>query len=430
MKHPRRARLWSRALPVLLALAPACSEDEPADPDALLGEATDCGGYELEPCDVVEPACWERIAEIAACQWGGPGTPPLLPEVSTLTESEYRASLTTDANAEADVEQLGAFDDVLVLLGLADPADASVEASVDRSADAIAAFYDFTSKTITVVDHGEEVDLASADATLLHELIHAQQDAAHDLAGVLDDTQPTTDALTSARVLFEGEAQFQQTVFEVGLARIPVDASSFERGLDSVRRAAQDDLFMGPSVLFTTLQFLPYTYGPEWMYRLWLNGGTGGIQSQYEKVPTNLLGVLAAAWDKPAPKVALTAFPIANVFYTGAPPSEGSELIPIGTDRLGAWTVYVAARLAGEEGLAEDLALGWRGDQLDVYQLDAGGNAGRWRLQFDSEAHADTFGQLLSKNPQITARTQGKTVVGVVSQGAKPEWLFALIAGD
>jgi hypothetical protein len=184
-------------------------------------------------------------------------------------------------------------------------------------------------------------------------------------------------------------------------------------------------------VLFTTLQFLPYTYGPEWMYRLWLGGGSAGIQSQYRKVPTNLLGVLGAAWGKPAPKALLTAFPVANVFYTGAPPVEGSELIPVGTDRLGAWTVYVAARLAGEESLAEDLALGWRGDQLDVYQLDAGGNAGRWRLNFDSEAHAELFGQRMSQNPRVTVRTQGKAVVCVVSQsGALPEWLFGLIAGD
>ncbi|HKO91820.1 MAG TPA: hypothetical protein VJU61_11735 [Polyangiaceae bacterium] len=429
MKHLDRICLGSLALPVLLALGSGCS-DEAVDPDALLREATDCGGYELEPCDIVDPACRERIAEIAACQWGGPGTAPLLPEVSTLTEEEYRVSLTAQAAEATDSEQQSAFNDVLVLLGLADAQDVTVEAGVDRSAESVAAFYDFESKTITVIDHGEEMDLVVADSTLLHELIHAQQDAAHDLAGVLDESQPTTDALTSARVLFEGEAEFQQTLFEVGLQRIPIDSRSLETGLDSLRRAAQDDLFMGPSVLFSTLQFLPYTYGPEWMYRLWLNGGSSQIQSQYDKVPTNLLPVLGAAWGKPTPRALLTAFPVANVFYTGTTPAEGSELIPVGTDRLGAWTVYVAARLAGEERLAEDLALGWRGDQLDVYQLDAGGNAGRWRLNFDTDAHADAFGQRMASNPQITTRIQGKAVVCVVSQGEKPEWLFGLVTGD
>ena len=428
MKHRHSLGLWSQALPLLLALSAACSDDE-ADPDALLSEATDCGAYQLEPCDILEPACQERIAEIAACQWGGPGTAPRLPEVTTLTEDEYRASLTLDATETADDPGQLAFNDVLVLLGLADREDVSVEAGVDRSADAIAAFYDFTSKTITVVDHGEEPDLVAADVTLLHELIHAQQDAAHDLAGVLDQTKPTTDALTSARVLFEGEAQFQQTLFEVGLQRVPIDSNSLRSGLDRQRRAAEGDLFQGPSVLFSTLQFLPYTYGPEWMYRLWLDGGSAGIQAQYAKVPTNLLGVLGAAWNKRAPAALLTAFPVANIFYTGAPPAEGSELIPVGTDRLGAWTVYVAARLAGEVRVAEDLALGWRGDQLDVYQLDAGGNAGRWRLNLDSDAHAQLFAQLISQTPGVTTRVQGKAVVCVVSQGAMPEWLFGLVTG-
>ena len=429
MKHPCRAASWSQALPVLLALTAACSDDA-ADPEALLGEATGCGGYELEPCDIVEAACQERIAEIAACQWGGPGTPPLLPEVNTLSESDYRASLTLDAG-DADGEQLSAFDDVLVLLGLTDPADVTVEATVDRTAELTSAFYDFESKNITVIDHGQEQDLTAADATLLHELIHAQQDAAHDLAAVLDRTQPTTDAITSARVLFEGEARFQETLFAVGLERITIDANSLEFGLDSTRRAIQDELFMGPSVLVSTLQSLPYTYGPEWMYRLWLEGGSAEIQAQYRSVPTHLLGVLGAAWGKRTPKPLLTAFPLANVFYTGALPPEGSELYPVGTDRMGAWTVYVAARLAGEQGVAEDLALGWRGDQLDVYQLEAGGNAGRWRLNFDTEAHANAFAQLMSQNPRVTTRTQGKAVVCVVSQsGALPQWLFGLITGD
>jgi hypothetical protein len=435
----RRHRNSAWALSTLLALAnAACSGDDGPDPNALIDEATNCGSLDTEPCDIIDTACQERLAEIAACQWGGPGTPPLLPTVTTLTEAEYREFLTASANAAAETTATAAmgtdmmpddarttFDDVLVEFGLIDGGTLSIEASIDRNADVVAAFYDFNTKSITIIDREQEVDLLAADSTLLHELIHAQQDAAHDLGGLLDSVTPTTDAFTSVSTLYEGEAQFHQTLFEAGMMKINLNAELLELGLRDFRQAAQNDLFMRPGALLSTLQYVPYIYGPEWMYDLWIQGGAALIQSQYDDVPTNLLGVLAAAWSKRAPDALLTTFPAANIFYRGTPPAEGSEVIPLAADRMGAWTVYVAARLAGEESLAQELALGWRGDQIDVFQLDAGGSAGRWRLYFDTAAHAAAFEQLLAENPRVTTRRSDKIVVGVVSQsGVLPEWLF------
>ena len=93
------------------------------------------------------------------------------------------------------------------------------------------------------------------------------------------------------------------------------------------------------------------------------------------------------------------------------------------------YAVYAAARLAGDTPAGQELALGWRGDQLDVYELDAGGAAARWHVELASAQHAASFATLLEQNPRISVRQRGADVVGVVSEsGSKPEWLFGPLA--
>ena len=433
MIQRHRISAWALPASAVLAVAnAACSGDDGPDPNALIHEATDCGSRQIEPCDIIDTACQERLAEIAACQWGGPGTPALLPPVTTLTEAEYRVVLNDRATPAMQTSMMGAmgsddmpsearaaFDDVLVEFGLIDGGDLSVEASIDRNADAVLAFYDFETKAITIIDREQELDLLAANSTLLHELIHAQQDAAHDLGGLLEGVLPTIDAVTSVSTLYEGEAKFHQTLFEAGMVKVDLTAELLERGLSNYRQAAQDAMFMAPSALLSTLQYVPYMYGPEWMYDLWIEGGAPRIQSRYDVVPTNMLDALAAAWSEPAPNALLSSFPAANVY------SQDPEALPLAVDRMGAWTVYVAARLAGEASVAQELALSWRGDQLDVFRLDAGGSAGRWRLYFDTEAHAAAFQGVISKNSRVTTRRSAKIVMCVVSQsGVVPQWLF------
>jgi hypothetical protein len=84
----------------------------------------------------------------------------------------------------------------------------------------------------------------------------------------------------------------------------------------------------------------------------------------------------------------------------------------------------VLARLAGGAN-PEELALGWRGDQLDIFQLDAGGYAGRFRLRFDSAAHASEFESLMLANPNADGRSaDDELVVTLMAEGETPEWLF------
>ena len=414
-----------RSVPaLLLALgAVACSEEE-FDGEQSIAALAACGARELTPCDILDPSCQQRIAEIAACQWGGAGTPALLPEVTTLSEDEYRAQLAQATPARSAAQH--AVDTSLALLGLIDAGDLGSEAVIDQTAERVLAYYDFETKGIHLVVHETEEDLAEADGTLLHELIHAQQDAAHDLSALQARRTPSTDGIAAAQGLYEGEASFQEWLFEALLGGAQLDAGFVEAGLRERRVENEDAVFQSAHVFSSALQLWPYTYGAVWISDLWLRGGRAAVQGRYSPAPGSELPALQATWDATGddtPK--LLAYPTANIYFSRERPRADSELLPVSLDRLGAYSLYIAARLAGDAALGERLALGWRGDQLDVYQLDDGGGAGRWQVRFADEASASEFAELMARSGSVSVRSSERSVVCVVSEsGARPEWLF------
>jgi hypothetical protein len=415
----------------VLAAASGCSDEEiPPNPDDLLAEPGNCGAYAHEPCDVTLVDCQTRLAEIAACQWGGPGTEALLPPIAVVSEDEARSRL-TELSSDAE-EPPTAFDDVFVLLGFTEPGDLSVEAEVNRTVELTAAYYGFEARTITVIDRADDTrGFTDVNATLLHEFVHALQNEEHDLLDLQTQIVPTFDGFTAVENLFEGEASFHETISYLAQEQLPLSSLVFDRLFSFGRAQSEMDIFAQPGAFNTARALMPYVYGPAWAYAVWTTGGSPALQERYDpsRVPESSLDIMRLALGKTNFGRPITDFPMDNVFFLGAPPADDAEVVPIGTDRLGAFTVYVAGRLNGDAILAQDAALAWRGDQLDVFELDAGGSAGRWTLIFESEAHAISFENLISANANVTTRRDGPLLVAVVSQsGDIPEWLFGSLA--
>jgi hypothetical protein len=265
---------------------------------------------------------------------------------------------------------------------------------------------------------------------LFHELVHAQQDARYDLGTQLGRVT-STDSLVALRGLFEGEAQFHQLLFELGMLGASSGPATVKAQLDAFRDRQEPALFAEPGAAWSrSLLLAAYLFGPYTTLEAWSEGGPSAMQELYDNPPTESLRLLERAYDRAPTTGTVQPFPSANVFYQpGTPmPVEGDEAFPLGSDRLGAWTIYVLARLAGDARPALDLALGWRGDQLDVFQLADGGAAGRYRVFFDSSAHAADFAGLMSANPNTSIRTNGTLAVVTVSDGEPPEWLFGPLA--
>jgi hypothetical protein len=170
---------------------------------------------------------------------------------------------------------------------------------------------------------------------------------------------------------------------------------------------------------------MPYIYGPTWIYSMWTAVGRDAFQAGYARPPANSLEILQPARGASGQRYAATPFPVANIYYIDQLPPEGSDVYPTVTDRLGAWSIYIVARMSAGASLARELALAWRGAQLDVFELDSGGAAGRWRMSFDTPAHTDSFATVLSGNGKIHVRKNQTTLVAVVSEeGQLPDWLF------
>jgi hypothetical protein len=398
---------------------------------SFLSAAAECGALGHQPCDVLEATCQSELAAIAACQWGGAGTPVTVPPVTTLARADLLEQLVMlNESATAPEPSQVALSSVLDLLGLV-PANGDAPTTADElSASLALAFYEFDTKQATLVEDVSTGDMGTDDALLFHELVHAQQDARYDLGALLRGVT-STDALASLRSLFEGEAQFHQLLFEMGRFNVSSGPASVKAQLDAFRQQQEPGLFADPVSAWQLSQLLmAYIYGPYLTLEAWSEGGPSAMLELYESPSTRSLRMLESAFGAYHTTDPLQPFPMLNVFAEpGAPPPvEGDEAYPLLADRLGASTVLVIAQLAADPPLARELALGWRGDQLDVFQLQAGAAAGRYRVNFDDAAHAAEFARVLSANPNMLTRTSGTLVVATVSEGETPEWLFGPLA--
>jgi hypothetical protein len=437
-----RVPSWARAgVAALMGAASACSGDDgPAsEPPAMnesdgadhLAEAAACGAEGYEPCDVLAADCQVRLAEIAACQWGGAGTAPVLPSITVLTRAMVREQLAAQATAtDVPPEAITAARAVLVMLGLQQP-EFDTDAAVDVAANLLLAQYDPATDRIIVVEDARTGDPIVDNAILFHELVHAQQDARHDLQALFD-TVNSVDSLIEARALFEGEAQFHQIILELGMYDLPIQADAFRQVLDDFRARQDAALFGDPASAWNRSLFLaPYSYGPYSVLDTWLEGGADAMVERYDDPSTESLRMLEGALEGDATFDLLDPYPANPLFAVAGspPPMLGEEAYPVTVDRLGAWTIYVLGQLGGAAD-PEALALGWRGDQIDIFALDAGGYAGRLRVRFDSPEQASQFESVMLANPNADVRTaDSQLVVTLMSEGTTPEWLFGPLMG-
>jgi hypothetical protein len=424
---------------VFAVAAAGCSDDpagegEPeaagADPIAMLDAAMACGAQDLVACDVLDPACQQTLADIVACQWGGPGTASVLPPVNTFTSAEFLAQLTAASMAAppvpAPVQQ--ALAAALRWLGLAQPSAIGSQQTNELIASLYLAFYNFETKRATLIEDARTGDARVDDVLLFHELVHAQQDARYDLT-TLASSAATTDNIIAFRSLVEGEAQFHQTLLDLALFDVPVNPTTVGQVIEFARTQEEAAWFEQPENAWqVSVALSGHLYGQYMVRDWWFEGGPAGMVAHFADPPTQSLRMLEAAFGREPATSGIWASPAANVFTAvgQALPMPGDETYPLAFDRLGAWTIYMLARLAGLAiDVAEDLALGWRGDQVDLFQLQAGGFAARFRVSFDTEANATEFERLLSAKENIEVRRNGTFVAaGLSEQPDKPDWLF------
>lgn len=406
-----------------------CSEDEPEFVPASLPE---CPDHDYSTCDIRAVSCQKRLLALTVCVYGTESIPSV--PVQLISEQELRDALEAELAdeqamlTEDNVVATDLMESALVDLRLTKVGGLSGEAIIDDYVATLAGVYLDPENGVVLIDHGRPQNDPEANALLVHELVHALQDADYDLQTWVEPFLSSTDSLLAARSVTEGQATYYG--FRVGLAMLghATDAIDYEQTLLNLTRDLDAVAREDPSPYTRSAATFPYGYGGLSAYRAWLSEGQGYERALIETPPLSTQEVLHAALPDAKPeveRVELTA------------PAHTGDYALLDEDVLGGWLLGVMLTKHGViAATAESLSATWSGDHLWLYRDSADNRGWLWELQLgDESAAAEVMGALNGELPDTVHLEHSgvRLFIASGSDGAPQELLdagSAFLAGE
>lgn len=400
------------------ALALGCSSkslsksDDAADAAQPLPE---CASLDTTPCDTRDKACQARLLDLAACMYGvdkKPDVPITVVNEEQLIDELQGSSMGSPTTDPRTVH----FERALAELGLVQAGDfteggGSVEDLVNR----IDGIYQNPQDGIRLVDRGMPRSDAESDALLLHELIHAIQDAEYDFATWGADVPPDYDAILARRTVSEGEATMYQ--YRIEAAMTGHDVSNIDWGglFKEVRDGFEDLALKDAAPYLAAPTSFPYGHGTLAAFRAWHDEGPLYHRAQFGNPPRRSLDVMKESYDVPA----LSVGPEPRLIEPPLP----APYISVDHGIMGAFLLELFAHRAGASvDDARALALAWRADT--IWMCRNGDETGYlWELSFDSTTAANDFQSLLTLSDGVTLEVQGYRVF-LAGSGTPPDFML------
>lgn len=355
-------------LACLLATLGGCSDD--ADPAAAATPVPlrECPDHDYATCDTREPACQQRLLSLAACVFGSPEMPNV--PIRVLSEAELRAELAGELT-ETPPEQAAkdaVIEGVLRDLELVAEGALSADSSIDNVIESFDGLYRDAERGIVLVDRGQSKNSIEADALLLHELVHALQDAEYGLASLADEFATTTDSALSWRSLVEGEATWYQ--YRVVAAMLGYDTVHFDfhEIFDDLRDDLVNTAKEDASPYVASFGTFPYAFGTNLMYEAWLEDRAGFEAALFESPPLTTLEIMNRSLGVGEPVVTPR-----ELSEPTAP--EGFSLLD--HDSLGYWMVNLCFTIKGLSPVR------WLGDHIWIYTNADGSSAWLWEIELE-----------------------------------------------
>lgn len=354
-------------LQALLLSLTACSDDDAAGAGEPI-PLRECPEHDYSRCDTREPACQERLLSLAACVFGSSDMPDV--PIRVLSEDELRAELEAEAG-ETPPDELAkdaVVEGVLHDLGLVQEGALSTDASIENLITRFDGLYRDAEHGIILVDRGAAKSGISADVLLLHELIHALQDAKYDLASLSEQHATTTDSALSLRALVEGEATWYQ--YRVTAAMLGYDTADFD--FTAELRALREDLVASarrdPSPYIASFGTFPYAYGTTLAYDAWRLNRAGFEAELFASPPLTTFEIMSLGLgiDEPA-----------RTLHEFTDPTPTADFSLLERDALGQWMLNLCF---DAKGLS---LVRWLGDQLWIYTNPQGDVAWLWEIQLE-----------------------------------------------
>lgn len=331
----------------------------------------ECPDASYDVCDAAEAECQQHLLALAACLKNTDQVEAL--QIDLMSPEDYIAILEAEL-AETPEPEVNHFAQALSGLNLAS-ATGSRSEGIARYVDFVWGVYRDDEKRIVLIDHGEPLDSPSVNGVLLHELIHALQDADYDLSSWPDHATDTFDTLIARATVIEGEARFYQMRALMPLLGLDFNDVDFDAAIDNERELTLDGVFEAPSYAdaFTTF---PYGVGATLASRAWKANGADGINQLYASPPLTTWEIMAPIFGD-VPSFEAVEIPQPDV--------TSYDLYTL--DTLGAWGLNLFLAANGvDRATSLGLSLAWRGDRLWVYADEAAGNTyALWQIELADE---------------------------------------------
>lgn len=419
-------RLWGGAfLGSLLGVGCGVSDDTNSDFGSALvltsGGARVIPGCEhvpLQVCDVLEEGCQQQLFALMACLREDDATGVVLPKIERLdvAEAAKRVMVRNSDDDSSDAASMGPSAKFLAeiqgleLLGLVEPGQVSTETDLASSRlDGVLAFYSPVTQAVVLIDRGEPADNLDSNAVLAHELVHALQDAEHDLLSYGESYSDSRDQNLASVALVEGEATLYEVLMRAGHRGIVPRDIDYLRMFDVMTEVAEEATLESGAAYLSSRAIFPYTIGARYAGNIWLGGGSSALDDKYSDPPVSTLEVLYGEPDDETPVQRLEAMPS---------PLEGYEFLS--DDVVGAWAIQSVVRELTMRNVSlpviGDAGETWRGDRFWLYHREEDGAvAALWKLNWQHAEAAEKFEAMLpdvlSASDSFEVTTQGVTTL-------------------
>lgn len=353
----------------------------------------ECPDADYTPCDIRERACQDGLAALAACLRDDPPLDDL--RIDVLSESAYTNMVVAEVT-EPKPSTI-AFHHALTAFQLA-PVELPSAMTIAQQATAeIWGLYRASDKRIIVVDHGEPADSMQSNLTLLHEFIHALQDADYDLVNwPAGEPWNSFDSSLARKSLVEGEATFYEYRAAVPFLGLDVAQADFDSAFDEhldyiIAKAFESDTPVNDS-FFT----FPYAYGVLQAYAAWQKGGPRGTDPLWASPAETTQAVMATTLG--LGEAHESGIDIAAPDLPADPAPFDTPLTLSASDSLGAWGLTLLLNSTHTDS-PDKLALAWRGDRLFAAQAEGSDTTyALWELELDSPESANAVDAALRIN--------------------------------
>ena len=304
------------------------------------------------------------------------------PKLKLQTRESFISEGSSDLLGEESRAEIELLKDLCVILDLCSPTDDLWQAFLDLHDLGVLGFYDTDDQLLTVVTSLEEPDPLSW-LTYAHEYTHALQDQEFDLSTFLAQENDGFDSSKASLALLEGDANLSEYLFYESLPS--EQQKELGEAVESQREqfSKSPAVAQAPPIIRETVGW-EHGAGPEFVFRLYLQGGFEAINNAYENVPRSTEQILHTEKYLLGEQPHLIALPdLTSALGDHWQQRDTSVLGELLT------TIYLATFLSLDE--AKTAAEGWGGDQYGLFKNTEGRLLLVLRNSWDTETDAQEF---------------------------------------